>query len=374
MTKEKPTLTSIRKKMTSFQRRLVHEIWRHYLDTGDWPLLRVLYSTHGKSNVKVGLSSLGAQAGWEEGGPRRWSRYRLSLLGALLSADGPNLAKLMVRFFEFQRTLFQKEPAREEASSVEIEKTMSLTPAETVMLGHLVWLGSFGGGRGATTSTWSVSAMEEAADFPKVGDLSKEFDRWLFRFHEQDSSVFQEDRNQRFLQRHPVRSSQDVSTSPHPSEIALSIERLRERFPDPKKLGFLIMRFTGSKPFRQIVQAIKSTAALHNIVIIRADECQFHTDLWGNVRTLLHGCGFGIAVCDRIDTNEPNSNVGLEIGYLIAMNKPVLLLKDKTVPALQSDLAGKLYKPFDPHEPKTTIPEQLTTWLEDNGIIVRQHH
>ena len=37
---------------------------------------------------------------------------------------------------------------------------------------------------------------------------------------------------------------------------------------------------------------------------------------------------------------------------------------------LQADLAGKLYKPFDPHDPEGTIPAQLTKWLEDYGIVV----
>jgi predicted nucleotide-binding protein len=92
--------------------------------------------------------------------------------------------------------------------------------------------------------------------------------------------------------------------------------------------------------------------------------------LWGNVRTHLHGCGFGIAIYERIETDEPNANVGLEVGYFLAMNKPVLLLKDKTVETLPADLAGKLYKQFDPHDPEGTIPNQLTKWLEDYGIIV----
>ena len=64
---------------------------------------------------------------------------------------------------------------------------------------------------------------------------------------------------------------------------------------------------------------------------------------------------------------------GHDITYLMAMNKPVLLLKDKTVETLQADLAGKLYKPFDPHDPEETIPAQLTKWLEDYGIIVPKH-
>jgi hypothetical protein len=167
-------------------------------------------------------------------------------------------------------------------------------------------------------------------------------------------------------------SPRPISTlaQPHPPEIAMSLDRLREKYPDPKKLGFLVMRFTAAKPFQGIVDVIKRTGVSHGLDIIRADETEFHADLWGNVRTHLHGCGFGIAVYERIETNEPNANVGLEVGYLMAMNKPVLLLKDKTVATLQSDLTGKLYKTFDPHDPETTVPGQLTKWLEDNGIIV----
>jgi len=130
------------------------------------------------------------------------------------------------------------------------------------------------------------------------------------------------------------------------------------------------MRFTAAKPFSKIVEIIKKTGEQHGLTIVRADENEFHADLWGNVRTHLHGCGFGIAIYERIETDEPNANVGLEVGYLLAMNKPVLLLKDKTVETLQADLAGKLYKPFDPHDPEGTIPAQLTKWLEDYGITI----
>lgn len=160
---------------------------------------------------------------------------------------------------------------------------------------------------------------------------------------------------------------------PHPPEITMSLDRLRIKYPDPKKVGFLVMRFTAAKPFSKIVETIKKTGEEHGLKIIRADENEFHADLWGNVRTHLHGCGFGIAIYERIETNEPNANIGLEVGYLMAMNKPVLLLKDKTVETLQADLAGKLYKPFDPHDPEGTIPGQLTKWLEDYGIIVPKH-
>lgn len=157
---------------------------------------------------------------------------------------------------------------------------------------------------------------------------------------------------------------------PHPPEIAMSIDRLRERYPDPKKFGFLVMRFAAAKPFGRIVEVIQKTAEEHGLKVLRADAHEFHAGVLENVRTYLHGCGFGIAIYERIETDEPNANVGLEVGYLMAMNKPVLLLKDQTVSTLPADLAGKLYKPFDPHDPENTIPKQLTKWLEDYGIIV----
>jgi hypothetical protein len=166
--------------------------------------------------------------------------------------------------------------------------------------------------------------------------------------------------------------SAPISTlaQPHPPEIAMSLDRLRELYPDPKKTGFLIMRFTATKPYERIVATIMQTADICGLKVLRADSHEFHSDLLSNIRTYLHGCGFGIAVYERIQTDEPNANVGLEVGYLMAMNKPVLLLKDQTLPDLPSDLAGKLYKRFDPHDPENTIPPQLTKWLQDYGIFV----
>ena len=157
---------------------------------------------------------------------------------------------------------------------------------------------------------------------------------------------------------------------PHPPEIGISLDRLRQLYPDYTKCGLLIMRFSAAKPYPQILNAIDGTARSHGLHILRADMHDFHGDLMSNVRTYLHGCSFGIAVYDRIESEEHNANVGLEVGYLMALNKPVLLLKDRTLPQLQTDLAGRLYRTFDPHDPEGTIPAQLTKWFEDYGIIV----
>jgi hypothetical protein len=105
------------------------------------------------------------------------------------------------------------------------------------------------------------------------------------------------------------------------------------------------------------------------ITAVRADDKHYHDDLWPNVLTYIHGCGFGIAVFERLEQDEFNPNVSLEVGYLYGLGKPVCLLKDKTLKTLHTDLVGKLYRPFDPQNPKTTIPTELSKWLADKGIV-----
>lgn len=54
---------------------------------------------------------------------------------------------------------------------------------------------------------------------------------------------------------------------------------------------------------------------------------------------------------------------------MLALKKPMCLLKDKTLKSLHSDLVGKLYKNFDPQNAEDTIIEVLRQWLSDKGII-----
>jgi hypothetical protein len=372
MKQAKTTLDKIRGKTTSFQKALFEHVWQQYRTTGLWPILRELYSYYGKQEVDKAIKALGNGIGHTESSGSRWERYRLSLLGVLLTKDGSKFEGLLERFFQYQRDLFKNQPQKEMSTSAEIATAVDLTPDQTKLLGELLWLGSFGGGRNNMNDEWNVSVMEEAADFPQTGDLFAEVSRRVCRYY----------------QAHPVSSKQspltfefpeaqlsgtpssDPTGQPQILEIAASLDRLKKRFPDQAKLGFLIMRFGDGKPYEQIVCVIRQAAESHGLMVVRADEIEFHAHLWENIRTYLHGCSFGIAIYERIQGEEQNANVGLEVGYLLAMNKPVLIFKDKTVKALQSDLAGKLYKNFDPHDPDKTIPKQLTSWLADKGIIV----
>jgi nucleoside 2-deoxyribosyltransferase len=130
-----------------------------------------------------------------------------------------------------------------------------------------------------------------------------------------------------------------------------------------------MMRFGGTKRHDQIISAIRETLSRYEITAHRADDREYHDDLFPNVQTYIYGCSFGIAVFERLESEEFNPNVALEVGYMRALRKPICLLKDRTLATMQTDLVGKLYRSFDALDPKKTIPPELNGWLRDKDIV-----
>lgn len=166
----------------------------------------------------------------------------------------------------------------------------------------------------------------------------------------------------------PTLEETNMFTEP-PIEIKESLEHFKIDYPDPNKVAFIMMKFGETNAHVEIVEAIKTVLDSHGITGVRADGKHYHDDLFPNVLTYMYGCGFGIAVFERIEADEFNPNVSLEVGYMFALNKPVCLLKDRTLKTLHTDLVGKLYKSFDPQDPNKNIHEEVTQWLSDKRII-----
>jgi len=154
-----------------------------------------------------------------------------------------------------------------------------------------------------------------------------------------------------------------------PVEIKKSLEKFHEDYPDSGKVGFIIMQFGHTIAHQKIVKTIKNTLAEYELTAVRADDKQYHNNLYENVLTYLHGCGFAIAIFERLEDDNFNPNVSLEVGYLLAMDKPVCLLKDNTLKRLPTDIVGFLYRQFDPQAPVKTIPPVLTKFMLDKEII-----
>jgi hypothetical protein len=132
-----------------------------------------------------------------------------------------------------------------------------------------------------------------------------------------------------------------------------------------------MMQFGTTPAHDGILDGIREALEPHNMIALRADTKDYHTDLFYNILTYIYGCRFGIAVFDRIEANIINPNVSLEVGYMLGLGKSVCYLKDKTLPMLQTDLIGKLYRTFDPQNPQGTIPPELLRWMGSKGFIVQ---
>lgn len=151
-------------------------------------------------------------------------------------------------------------------------------------------------------------------------------------------------------------------------EIALDLKKFRADYPIGNKTAFIIMQFGNTKPHPAIVTCIKNTLKKHGITALRADDKKYKEDLFPNIKTYMHACDLGVAVYDRITEDDFNPNVSLEVGYMLGMGKNVLLLKEKTLKSLQTDLTGKLYKPFDTTDIDNTMPHHFEKWMSDRGL------
>jgi protein-tyrosine-phosphatase len=104
----------------------------------------------------------------------------------------------------------------------------------------------------------------------------------------------------------------------------------------------------------------------YSLSLIRADLKQFKPTLWDNVKCCMDASNYGIAVFEQIDERDINPNISLELGYMLSQGKKCLLLKEKRVPTLPSDLVGHLYRNFDSYDIEKTIKHEVENWLKSD--------
>lgn len=175
---------------------------------------------------------------------------------------------------------------------------------------------------------------------------------------------------QQYQQQQKQSETAETKSRPYPLEITESLDRFQSENPEYRRNAFIMMQFGQTGAHEKISKAIKNTLENYGITAHRADDKEYHEDLFPNVLTYLHGCSFGIALFERLQSDDFNPNVSLEVGYMRALGRPICLLKDQTLTTLQSDLVGKLYRSFDPQDPTGSIPKVLESWMRDKDILI----
>ena len=135
---------------------------------------------------------------------------------------------------------------------------------------------------------------------------------------------------------------------------------------------FVMMRYLESDNYAAIESATVRELEAYGLTVRLAKNKAYSDDLWDNVRIYMHASKYGVAVFEEIDERKFNPNVSMELGYMYALGKRVLLLKDKRMPTLPTDIVGRIYRPFDTYNIAATIKTQIKAWAEnDLGLICR---
>jgi hypothetical protein len=155
---------------------------------------------------------------------------------------------------------------------------------------------------------------------------------------------------------------------PVPRDLQEGLAEFHRVYRSRKRKAFLMMRFGQDKLCSDILASVP-TLEEFGLTVLRADARAFHDTLLGNVRIYMLGCDFGIAIFDEVEEHTFNPNVAFETGYMFGLDKPVLLLKDRRLHTLPTDLLALLYKEFDPDNVRNTVPQKIREFAEEKRFL-----
>lgn len=160
---------------------------------------------------------------------------------------------------------------------------------------------------------------------------------------------------------HNLNKLGDIS---HVRHLDHSLRQFLEDHPQPDRNVFVMMRFNNTDQMKQVYESLKSALAARGMHAVRADDRDYTGELWSNIEVYLTGCQYGIAVFEDVDQRDYNPNVSLELGYLMGRGKRTLLLKEKRLPNLPSDVVHRLYKEFDIFDIANSIEREVGQWID----------
>ena len=126
----------------------------------------------------------------------------------------------------------------------------------------------------------------------------------------------------------------------------------------------------------KITDTIKKTLEEHDLCGWRADDPgrTLRGGIWGNIVVNILSCKYGIAVfvdkklLNRYNDEEIivfNANIALEVGFMKSRGLNVLLLKDKQLENIPTDISSEIYTEFDFDYPEGDIKKAVIEWIEE---------
>ena len=114
--------------------------------------------------------------------------------------------------------------------------------------------------------------------------------------------------------------------------------------PNYSKNIFIMMKFDKTNNYlKETEKELRNILTRNGYNPLRADNKMYmkDRDMWNNVCVYMLCCKQGIAILENYSKQEYNPNVGIEYGFMRALDKRVLLLTDEEFPSERADIVGK---------------------------------
>ena len=148
--------------------------------------------------------------------------------------------------------------------------------------------------------------------------------------------------------------------------LAPECERFLRDHPNYDRNVFLMTRFdSSSRALVELDTEVRRVLREHDLNPLRADDKMYMQDrnLWNNVCVYMLCSSRGVAILEDRGKDEFNPNVALEYGFMRALNRPALLLTDRSFRNLRADVVGTLREEFDITEIDTSVKPAIERWL-----------
>jgi hypothetical protein len=281
-------------RLTENQRLLLTEIWTHYLATGQWILrrrLHYMFRSLGREGVESALQNPLGGAVVYRATENGLDKYRLTILGVLLSDRGEEAEHLLARYLDYVRGEFQRDPDITQIKSEDAEAALSMTKQESRLLWELINLGgSWSGSAGGNKDDWSAGLPRDVEDLLAVRDLEAHIHERAMDDDDPEVPIDEAGRQGMFPWRREARVNGEVDFTIESSEegeqssgydqgtLHLEIDRkcfdlfTKRAYGEAVEMGFKVVRDrlrdltgyeTGSEAFGKGKLHVKGAAASH---------------------------------------------------------------------------------------------------------------
>ncbi len=162
-------------------------------------------------------------------------------------------------------------------------------------------------------------------------------------------------------------ASKFIEEQTYPERLKNQKQKKKEEFKN-SKTAFIISSF--SDIHQEFINIIKDVLDNKGIKGITVDEQIYQDFILNEIETCCHAFDFGISIFSHIDNRgceHFNANVSFEAGYMKALNKDILFLKEKGVRDLQSDLKGLPWFSFDKDKAYSSIKDAINSFLKQKS-------